>query len=156
MAYSDPSNVRILLGNPSDSDLSPKLLALCQRRADAFIDGNLRHLYTVPFTVVPKQVETWSESLTMFEVLKSPDFRMRYPVDTAMTNDARDKAVQEIVAAARRKIRLVGTDPFDVTKSSTANYHRAFGLDEPEDWAVDPDQLKDLKAKRDKGSGSGG
>jgi hypothetical protein len=151
MAYCSAREVRALLGDPSEEDLSSPLIALHQRRADATINGRLRHLYTVPFDPVPDQVRGWAENLTVHGILFSPGFRMRNPVDTATVNAQLATTIAELDKAAKRELRLDDVEAFDPTHSSTEGYTRTFGLDEPEDWKLDPVQREAERARRERG-----
>lgn len=154
MAYSTAKDVRRLLGDPDEEALATDLITFHQRRADGYINGKLRHLYTTPFSPIPDQVRTWAENLTAYEVLYSPGFRLRNPVDTAMVTERWQQTMAQIKQCAECKFRLDGVDPMDPTWSSTQNYRRTFGLDNPLDWEIDPDQLaEELSTRKGRGGG---
>ena len=157
MASSQERDVRKMLGDPSEEDLSPELIALCQRQADGFINGNLINLYkrSIPFSPVPDQIKTWAEQVTSALLLKSPGFRLMKPVDTAQVQADYDRTVQEVVACGRGKIRLSGVNPHGPAKSTTSGYERTFGLDDPLNWQIDPDQADAIATGRKVPSGGG-
>lgn len=161
MRYTTEGRIRALLGHPSERDLASDLINLLAGKCEAWINSMLAHLYTVPFNAytdtptpetpsTPEIVMSWTEDMACFKILKHPGFRQRSGVDTAMVEQAREIAVRGVMEAARRKSRIPELKARTTTYSSTASVSRFFGLDEPEDWKLDPDIVREQKTARGK------
>lgn len=153
MTYTTHTRLRKLLNDPNDDALPGDLIDILLDQCEAKIDSMLAHLYTVPFAdypSTPRIIRAWAEQLTTYEILKHPRFRLEKPVDTAMIEQAREVGVAALRDTARKKMRIPGLKARDLTHSNTSERVRTFGLDEPEDWAIDPDTLQEVADGREK------
>lgn len=122
-------------------------------RAESIVNTFLVSRYSLPFNPVPPIVRTLSEDLACY-----------FAVRSAYTQDGQNKnqyfteykeAMKTLDLLQKGDMNLAYTDGSDVPInsqryiSSTENYTQIFGIDDPMNWKVDPDQVADQENARE-------
>jgi phage gp36-like protein len=122
-------------------------------RAEAFIASALSGRYSMPFSTVPPDVRRMAEDLASYYVIRASSYQ-----DGKLKNQYLEEyktVFSDIKAVADGAVKLSYTDGSLVSVKSSAkmlssseNYTPVFGLDDPEKWQRDADEIEDQAAKR--------
>lgn len=143
-----------LIGNTTTSDTAgTAMFSKHIDRAEGIVNTYVSARYSLPFTTVPPVLITLSEDLACY-----------FAVRSAYTQDGQNKnqyypeykwAMEQLDSIRKGEIKLTLTDGSEVTGdtsnryiSSTENYTPVFGIDNPENWKVDPDLIDDQRDAR--------
>lgn len=123
-------------------------------RAESIINTYITARYSLPLSPTPPVLRTVAEDLACY-----------FAVRSAYTQDGQNKnqyypeyktAMQLLEDIQKGVIKLALTDGSDVPSvsnnrfiSSTENYSPVFGTDDPENWKVDADLVKDQQDARE-------
>lgn len=148
--------VNFLKGNTSSSDTAGvAVLTRHINRAEGVVNSYVGARYSLPFTTVPPIIITITEDLTSYYAIRGTHFQDSGDQKNSYVDEFKTsmKMLEEIrdgkVKLALTNGSLVSVATGDRFQSSSENYTPVFGMDDPEDWKRDPDEVEDTSSARE-------
>lgn len=143
-----------LKGNATSDTFGVSLLSTHIDRAEAQIASALSRRYSMPFSQIPPDVRRITEDLTSYFVIRASNYQDGKQKNQYLENFGR--VLEDIEAIAKGERGLLYTDGSLVPVksasrfgSSTKDMTPVFGIDDPQNWAPDPDLVDNLEDARD-------
>ncbi len=145
MAYSTEADIRTLLKDPTEDQVSVKAITLFQRQADSIIDSRLACSYSIPVVLdgtstTPDQIKTIAEQITIYLLSGMSWFAVAQAISMDEAKKRYDQAIEWLEAVAERSQGIPGVTPSTVIESDTEDYPTIFNLDDENNWELSADQ----------------
>lgn len=151
--YGSSGDVRLILGNPTETEVSATILGLERTHATNLVDGYLEKAYPskVPFTGdVPALVDSLTNDIAVYYIKRDT-----HPGPLPLSEDVKaeywERPIETLEKIAKRELELpeLTSGLTDRIESNRSAYTPIFDVDNIESAVVDEDLLDDVEDARE-------